>query len=216
MFSLVNIMNLFVKIRNRLGCIAAVLYFCLSAWAQAPASKVGVISIQGAILGTKEGQKASQQLDTKFQPKQKEFDQKQSELAQLQDQFNKGGSVLNEEKRNQLVREIEQKKKTLDRDMADAKDELTAEQQRLLQGLGQRMMAVIEKYAKDKGYTLLLDVSNPNTPVLFAASAIDITQDIVTQYDQTSPDTTPSTTSPKTSVPDRKPNPSRTVAPAAY
>ncbi len=190
------------------------LCLCLPGFAQSPANKVGVISIQGAIVGTKEGQKASQQLDAKFQPKQKEFDQRQSELAQLQDQFNKGGSVLNEDKRNQLVREIEQKKKTLERDMSDAKDELAAEQQRLLQGLGQKMMALIEKYAKDKGYSLVLDVSNPNTPVLYASSAIDLTQDIVAQYDQASPVTVNPTSSPATPS-DKKPAPIRTAPPPA-
>lgn len=136
--------------------MTATICLCLPGSAQSPANKVAVISIQGAIVGTKEGQKASQQLDAKVQPKQKEFDQRQSELAQLQDQLNKGGSVLNEDKRNQVVREIDQKKKSLERDMTDAKEELAADQQRLLQGLGQRMMAVIEKYAKDKGYSLVI------------------------------------------------------------
>ena len=48
------------------------------------------------------------------------------------------------------------------------------------------MMAVIEKYAKDNGYSMILDVSNPNTPVLYASSGIDITQDIISLYDKTS------------------------------
>jgi outer membrane protein len=164
--------------------IAAAVYLAVPANAQSPAGKVGVISIQGAIAETKEGQKALQQLDAKFQPKQKEFDQRQSELAQLQDQFNKGASVLSEEKRNALMREIDRKRKTLERDMSDTKDEFAAEQQRVLQGLGQKMMALIEKYAKDDGYSLVLDVSNPNTPILYASPAIDLTQDIIVLYDK--------------------------------
>lgn len=193
--------------------MTATICLCLPGSAQSPANKVAVISIQGAIVGTKEGQKASQQLDAKVQPKQKEFDQRQSELAQLQDQLNKGGSVLNEDKRNQVVREIDQKKKSLERDMTDAKEELAADQQRLLQGLGQRMMAVIEKYAKDKGYSLVLDVSNPSTPVLYASSAIDITQDIVAQYDQTSPTSANANSSPVIPPSDKKPAPVRTAPP---
>ena len=55
------------------------------------------------------------------------------------------------------------------------------------------MIAVIEKYAKDNGYTVILDVGNPNTPVLFASSAIDITQDIVSLYDKL-PAPSPTTT----------------------
>ena len=92
--------------------------------------------MQGAIVGTKDGQKASQELDTKFAPRKKEFDSRQSEVAQLQDQYNKGGTVMSEDKRNQLARDIDEKKKRLERDMQDAQEELKAEQQKVLQGLG--------------------------------------------------------------------------------
>jgi outer membrane protein len=168
--------------------ISAVALLCLAsgAFAQQVSAKVGVISIQGALVGTKDGQKASAALDAKFMPKKKEFDTRQSEIAQLQDQYNKGGAVMSDDKRNQLARDIDEKKKRLQRDMQDAEEELQGEQQRLLQGLGQRMMAVIEKYAKDNGYTMILNVSDPNTPVLYASSAIDITQDIISLYDKTS------------------------------
>src|SRR6476469_3797412 len=160
---------------KRSSFISALALSCLAlgASAQQAPTKVGVISIQGAIVGTKDGQKASQELDTKFVPKKKEFDTRQNEVAQLQDQYNKGGTVMAEDKRNQLARDIDEKKKRLQRDMQDAEEDLKAEQQKVLQGLGQRMMAVIEKYAKDNGYSMILDVSNPNTPVLYA-SAVSI------------------------------------------
>jgi outer membrane protein len=196
----------------------ALLGLALGAEAQQPPAKVGVISIQGAIVGTKDGQKASQELDTKFLPKKKEFDTRQSEVAQLQDQYNKGGSVMAEDKRNQLARAIDEKKKRLERDMQDAQEDLKTEQQKVLQGLGQRMMAVIEKYAKDNGYSMILDVSNPNTPVLYASSGIDITQDIVSLYDKTSSNgaPTPTTTTPGTPAPRTTTRPAtRTTPPSA-
>jgi outer membrane protein len=178
--------------------MSAVALLCLAfgAYAQQAPAKVGVISVQGAIVGTKDGQKASQELDAKFSPKKKEFDTRQSEIAQMQDQYNKGGSVMSEDKRNQLARDIDEKKKRLERDMQDAQEELQGEQQRLLQSLGQRMMAVIEKYAKDNNFTMILDVSSPNTPVLYASSGIDITQDIISLYDKSSTNGGPATTTP--------------------
>jgi len=169
------------------------LLFAGLALAQAP-NKVAVISIQGAIVGTKDGQKASQELDAKFVPKNKEFQSRQSEIAQLQDQLTKGGTVMAEEKRNQLAREIDEKKKRLERDMQDAEEDLRAEQQKVLASLGQRLMAVLEKYAKDNGFSLVLDDSNQNTPVLYASSAIDITQDIISLYDKTTTNGAPATT----------------------
>ncbi len=193
-------------LRSSLVSVVATLGLALGATAQQTSGKVGVISVQGAIVGTKDGQKASQELDTKFAPKKKEFASRQSELASLQDQFSKGGSVMSEDKRSQLTRDIDEKKKRLERDMQDAQEELQGEQQRVLQGLGQRMMAVIEKYAKDNGYTMILDVSNPNTPVLYASSGIDITQDIVSLYDKSSVNGGPATTTaapgtPRTTTP---------------
>jgi outer membrane protein len=182
----------------------------LAAYGQAP-NKVGVISIQGAIVGTKDGQKASQELDQKFVPKNKEFQSRQSEIVQLQDQLTKGGTVMAEEKRNQLARDIDEKKKRLERDMQDAEEDLRGEQQKVLSSLGQRMMAVIEKYAKDNGFSLILDVSNQNTPVLYASSGIDITSDIVSLYDKTTANGAPaapsatSTSAPKPAVPGAKP-----------
>ena len=202
-------------LRSSLTSAVALLGLAFGAAAQQTPGKVGVISVQGAIVGTKDGQKASQELAAKFTPRKKEFDTRQSELASLQDQLNKGGSVMNEDKRNQLTRDIDEKKKRLERDMQDAEEEVRSEQQRVLQGLGQRMMAVIEKYAKDNGYNMILDVSNPNTPVLYASSAIDITQDIVSLYDKTSANGGPATTTAAPGTPrTTAPGTPRTTAPA--
>jgi outer membrane protein len=48
---------------------------------------------------------------------------------------------------------------------------------------------------------MILDVSNPNTPVLYASSGIDITQDIVSLYDKTSSGGGPAPTGATTPAP---------------
>ncbi len=175
--------------------ILTTLALSVSLSAQQTSPKVGVINIQTAIIGTKDGQKASQELQTKFAPKQKDVQSRQAEITQSEDQLRKGGSLMNEEKRNQLVRDIDEKKKRLQRDVQDDQEALQQEQQRVLQGLGQRMMAVIDKYAKDNGYTLIIDIGSPNTPVLYAATGIEITPDIISLYDKTTSNGSPASTS---------------------
>jgi outer membrane protein len=174
-----------MSMRRNLLSVVAVACLACSAFAQSPTTKVAVISVQGAIIGTKDGQKAAQQLQTKFAPKQKDFGDRQTEIQSLNDQLQKGSNTMSEDKRAQLQRDIEDKTKRLQRDEQDTKEEWDSSQQQLLQSLGQRMMGVIEKYAKDNGYSVVLDVSNPNTPVLYASSGIDITQDIISLYDKT-------------------------------
>ena len=196
-----------MAMRSSLLAVLAAACMACGAYAQAPATKIAVISFQGAIIGTKDGQKAAKELETKFAPKKKQLSDQQAELQSLNDQLRKGSNTMSQDKQAQLEREVEEKNKRLQRDTQDANDEWNAEQQRLLQSLGQRLIAVITKYAKDNGYTMVVDVSNPNTPVLYASSATDITQDIISLYDKTSVNggpasvpTTPGTPAPKPSA----------------
>ncbi len=153
--------------------------------AAAPApTKVGIINIQQAIAQTKDGQKASGELTTKYEPKKKELEQKQSEVQQLEQQYRTGTNTMSDEARQKLARDIEQRRKQLQRDTDDAQAELQQDQDRVLQALGQKIMVVVDRYAGEHGFALILDVSSPQTPVLFASNTIDITRDIVTLYDQ--------------------------------
>ena len=89
-----------------------------------PAGKVAVINIQGAIVSTKDGQKAAAELDAKTAPKKKELDQKQNDINALQDQLNKGQNTLSDTAKNELYKNIEYKKKSLQRDVEDAQADL--------------------------------------------------------------------------------------------
>jgi outer membrane protein len=155
--------------------------------AQTQATKVGVIQIQSAIVSTKDGQKAAADLETRLGPKRKELEKKQAEIKDLQDKLQRGGNAMAETAKQDLMRTIDQRTKSFNRDMEDAQAEFDQEQRKLLDDLGQKMMQVIDKYAVANGYSVILDVSNPQTPVLYASNAIDITKDIIELYDKAAP-----------------------------
>jgi outer membrane protein len=161
-----------------------VLALAVTLTAQAQQGKFAVINIQGAIISTKDGQKAAAELNSKTAPKKKELEQKQNEINALQDQLNKGSNTLSDTAKNDIYKNIEAKKKSLQREMEDAQADLEADQQKLLQQLGQKILAVIEKYSRDNGFTLVVDVSSPQTPVLYASPSIDITKEIIELYDK--------------------------------
>ncbi len=158
----------------------------LAANAQGAPTKVGVISIQGAIAATKDGQKAIAELDSKAAPKRKELDQKQTDINNLKDQLNKGTNTLSEATKAELYKNIQQKTTSLQRDFEDAQADMDQEQQKMLQQLGQKILAVIERYARDNGFALVVDVSSPQTPVMYASPSIDITKEIIDLYDKNS------------------------------
>lgn len=154
--------------------------------AQTP-TKVGIIHIQNALLSTKDGQKALAELEAKSLPKKKELEAEQTSIASLRDQLNKTSNAGSEEVKNKLMRDIDTRTKAFNRKVEDAQADLDQEQGKVLNDIGGRMMAVLDKYAKDNGYALVLDVSSQQTPVLFAANGIDITQEIVALYDKNAP-----------------------------
>ncbi len=157
------------------------------------ANKVAVVNMQNAIVASKDGQKAGQELSAKFGPRQKEFDQQRTELAQLQEQLQKGNSTLAPDKVAQLQKDIDEKNRRLQRIQTDVRDEYTADQQRLLVPLEQKMVAIISQYAKQKGYNVVLDTSGP---VIFVDPSIDITKEILALYDAAPAGPAPATTAP--------------------
>ncbi len=160
--------------------------FACLAWAQDVPNKVGIIHIQNALLGTQEGQKAAQDLSAKFDPTSKRLQGMRDEINALQAELSKGTNTMSDDRRRELARDIDQKTRDLNRATEDAQADFQQEQDKVLQTLGQKMMAVIGKYSRDHGYSLILDISSPQTPVLFAANGIEITQDIIKLYDEES------------------------------
>jgi outer membrane protein len=121
----------------------------------------------------------------------------------LQDQLNKGQNTMSESAKSDLYKNIEAKKKTLQREMEDAQADLEADQNKLMQQLGQKIVAVIERYARDNGYTMVVDVGNPNSPVIYASPSVEITKEIIELYDKStaSASAPPAPAAPKPATP---------------
>jgi outer membrane protein len=169
-------------------------------------NKVGVIQAQSALVSTKDGQKAVADLETRLAPRKKDLEKKQSEIRELQDKLQRGGNAMAEAAKNDLMRTIDTKTKSFNRDMEDAQAEAEQEQRKLLDELSGKMMQTIDKYAQANGFSLILDVSNPNTPVLYASNTVDITKEIIDMYDKTAP-TAPASAAPKPAAAPPKPAP---------
>lgn len=159
--------------------------------ANAPASdpsvpggvKVGTINIEQAIFASNEGQRDFEALSKKLEPKQTELKNQNDEVESLKKQLN-SSDKLTEDARNNLVKQIEQKQKALERAVQDARDDAQNQQNEIAQRILQKMAPVIVKYAGDKGFGAILDTSNPwpQGPVLWAAPSVDITRAVVDAY----------------------------------
>jgi len=66
-------------------------------------------------------------------------------------------------------------------------EELNAAQGEVVDGIGRKMLEVLDRYARENGYAVVLDTSAQGTPVVYGSSQIDITQEIIRLYDQAYP-----------------------------
>jgi len=160
------------------------------AHAQAPAPapvKIATIHVQNAIMSTQDGQKAAQALQTKFTPRKQVLDKKQSDLQAMQSQLRAGTATMSQAAKDKLNRDIDTGTKALQRDSENFQSEVQAAEGQIMSDLGQKVMEVIQKFTSQNGIALVVDVSNPQSPVLWADASIDITNEIVKQYDQAHP-----------------------------
>lgn len=158
--------------------------------------KIGIIDIQQAIVATNEGARDFEALQKKFEPRRSELQNLNTEVENLKKQLSTQGDKMNEEARATLVKSIETKQKTLQRSAEDAQNEFQTQQNEIAQRILQKMAPVIDKYAKNNGYGLLLDASNPwpQGPLLWANASVDLTKTIIDAYNGQSNVPPPATT----------------------
>ncbi len=202
---------------NRRILIAPALALMVAASALAQ-QKLAVIDMQSALIQTNDGKKAVGELQTKYGPKDADFQKRQSDLQAKQAQYQKTMNTMSDAAKAAAERDIETMQRNLQRDSDDTRQDMDQDQQRVLNDLGGRMMQVVQKYAADNQISMVFDVSQQPNNLLFASTGMDITRDIIALYDKSAPAATaapasnmaaPAATRPAT------PNRAPTTAPVA-
>jgi Skp family chaperone for outer membrane proteins len=153
--------------------------------AQAPApaaapSKICVINLQSAMLSTKEGQAAADTFRTKFsEPKEKELQAKQVEITDLNDKLQRGANTMSQTAQDDMKRTIDRKSTEYKRAVEDYQFDRDEEQRKLLDDLSAKMQAVIDRFAQESGCAVFLDVTNPNSGIMWVSNTSDLTRQVV-------------------------------------
>jgi outer membrane protein len=165
------------------------------------ATKVAIINIQDAVTRTQEGQKRLAALQEEFRPKGEVLSKKAQEVQTLRQQLAKGANTMSEEAQRSLQRDIQLKERDLQRDNDDLEAEYNRRQQEVLNDIFGKVKAVIQKYAREQGYSIVLDISSPQSPVVDAFNELDITGPVIQRYDEQHPQQAASTPAPAAAKP---------------
>jgi outer membrane protein len=156
--------------------------------ATGPGTKIGTISMEQAIFATNEGRRDFEALSKKLEPKQNELKGQNDEIESLKKQLNTQGDKLNEDARANLVKQIETKQKSLDRQLQDAREDAQNQQNEIAQRILQKLGPVLIKYATDNGFGMIVDTSQPwpQSPVVWWGESVDVTKPVVDVYNSQS------------------------------
>jgi outer membrane protein len=150
--------------------------------APAGPAKIAVIAFQVAVAQTNEGQRNFADLQKKYQPKENQLKAQNDEIETLTKQLQTQGASLSDAAKASQARTIDEKKKKLDREAEDLRNEGGQEAQEMYNTLASKVYDVLSTYAQQQGYTIVLDVSQQQNPILFALPSTDISKAIVEAY----------------------------------
>jgi len=150
--------------------------------APAPPTKVAVIAFQLAVAQTNEGQQNFAAIEKKYEPRQAAIKAESDQVDALTKQLQTDAPTLSEAARAARAKVIDDKKKQLDRDYQDARTDFQQDMGQVYQGLAAKVYDVLKTYAEKQGYTLVLDISDQQTPVLYAGDSTNITKAVIEAY----------------------------------
>ncbi len=167
-------------------------------------AKIAVVRFQLAVAQTNEGQRDFADLQKKYAPKEATLKVLSDEVESLTKQLQAPAATLSEADHATKAKTLDEKKKQLDRDTEDARNDFQQDMQDVYNSLASKVYDVMQSYAEQQGFTLILDVSQQQTPVLYASNGSDITKAVIDAYNLKSgvPAPPPSTTAaPKPAAP---------------
>ncbi len=168
-------------------CGSAALYAQGAAPGAASAGKLGVISVRQAIASTAEGKQAGAELQSQFASRQTELENMNKTINELRQRLEASTGKLSQDESARLTRQGETLARQLERKQTEYQEDVNAAQADVFDRIGRKLVDVLDRYARENGYVAILDSSAQNTPILFASTNIDVTQDIVHLYDAAYP-----------------------------
>jgi outer membrane protein len=174
--------------------------------AQAPAAvptRICVVNLQSAMLTTKDGQAAAEDFRTKFsEPEEKKLQAKQQEMTELNDKLQRGANTMSQTAQDDMKKTLDRKNTEYKRAVEDYQFDRDEKQRQLLDDLSAKMQAVIARFAQENACALFLDVTNPNSGIMWIADQVDVTRQIVEAFDKAQPaaGTAPAAKPPASSV----------------
>jgi Skp family chaperone for outer membrane proteins len=172
-----------------------ILFFLFVLTASLAAQTTATINIQRAVTSCQEGIRESQRIRANWEAPLAALVKREAEINAEREALERESKrrhgvwpfrrAMSAKEKARRSHEIDVEARAVTRQRDDDRAGFEAERQRAIAQIGSRMIPIVESYAKEHGYSLVLDSSRRDGPVVVALN--DITDAIVTLMDRSFP-----------------------------
>ena len=144
--------------------------------------KIAVITFQEAVGQTNDFQRRYADLQKKYDPKRQQIKTLSDEIASLQKELQAQSATMSESDRATKAKLLDEKQKELKRTGEDAQGDFQQDMQQTFGTVAQKVAETIDSYAKEHGFSIVLDRDQQVPVVLYANESSDITKAIIDAY----------------------------------
>jgi outer membrane protein len=144
-------------------------------------AKIAFVVLQRVVAESTDGKQASAKVQALQQRKVGELNERQKAAQALQEKLDKSGAVMSEAARVDLTKQVERANVDMQRATQDAQAEVQELQQQLQEEFQRRIAPIIEAVGKERGLYYIFN--GPDSGLVWADAALDITADVVKKFD---------------------------------
>jgi outer membrane protein len=200
-----------VRLLARALSLSAVLALLTAAPAAFAQMRVAVVDTQRAVMETEDGLRLQATLKKLFDSRQRELDKKQEDLQKERDDIDKQREVLSKAALAKRIDKWQREMAQIQTVFVDYNKELQKKQNELTQPIFQKAMGIIRRLATQEGFDVVVD----KQAVPYVRSDLDVTDRVITLYNQGAPGDTGGDAKPPAGADKAAPPPSKTLTPPA-
>jgi len=143
-------------------------------------AKMAYIDIQRIASESKEGQASTKKVQDLEQKLLAQLTEKNKALQANQEKLNTGGTLLSEDARAKLSKEIERQQVEIQRAQQDASGAVDELRQQLQLDFQRKLLPVIQQVAMEKGLQFLFSA---DAGIVWADPGLDVTTEVIQKFD---------------------------------
>lgn len=148
-------------------------------------AKVAYVMLPLIAQNSSEGKAASTRIEELQKKKQAELQDKNKQLQTAQQKLNASGTVLNDQARGALEKDVERMQREIQFAQQNAQAEVQDLTQELQEQFRQKLMPIIESMGKERGLHVIF--SGGDAGIIWADPGLDLTQEVVKRLDAQKP-----------------------------